>query len=154
HFLRNPDPQLRFAVLADFTDAPEERTEDDDALVMLARNAVDALNAQHGTDQHRPFYFFLRRRRWNPAEDCWMGYERKRGKLEEFNQLLLDPQADTSFFVQHGDLPALAGTRYVITLDADTIMPHRAAQRLVGTLAHPLNRPVFEPGTQRVTAGY
>ncbi|MBK8020022.1 MAG: hypothetical protein IPK19_01040 [Chloroflexi bacterium] len=154
HFLRNPDPHLRFAVLADFTDAPEEQAEGDDALITLARNAVDALNAQHGTDQNRPFYFFLRRRQWNPAEDCWMGYERKRGKLEEFNQILLDPEADTSFFVRHGDLRALAGTRYVITLDADTIMPHRAAQRLVGTLAHPLNRPVFEPGTQRVTAGY
>ena len=72
-----------------------------------------------------------------------MGWERKRGKLAEFNRLLRGA-TDTSFIVQHGDLSMLPSVRYVITLDSDTQLPLDAARRLVGTLAHPLNRPRFD----------
>lgn len=154
HYLRNTDPNLRFALLADLSDASEEQLPEDDILIELAKTRVTELNKRYGTPEYQPFYFFLRRRLWNPAESCWMGHERKRGKLAEFNQLLLDRHAETSYVVMHGDLAALAGVRYVITLDADTVMPHNAAARLIGTLAHPLNQAQFEPNSRRVTAGY
>src|SRR5690606_34576772 len=85
HYLRNPDPNLLFALLTDFTDAEEERTEDDEELLEVARAGIETLNSAYA---HAPFYLFNRRRVWNEREDVWMGWERKRGKLHEFNRLL------------------------------------------------------------------
>ncbi|MCL4859012.1 MAG: hypothetical protein KJZ93_06380, partial [Caldilineaceae bacterium] len=152
HYLRNRDPQhnLTFALLTDFADAPEQDRPEDEALIALARRHLVALNERH---PHRPFYFFHRRRLWNPSEMTWMGWERKRGKLHEFNRLLRGDHT-TSYLVQLGNLAVLPLVRYVITLDADTILPRDAAHRLVGALAHPLNRAEFDPHTGKVTAGY
>ena len=82
-----------------------------------------------------------------------MGWERKRGKLTEFNRLLRGA-TDTSFSICHGDVSALTSVKYVITLDSDTQLPMEVGRRLVGTLAHPLNRPRFDPSLGRVTEGY
>ena len=82
-----------------------------------------------------------------------MGWERKRGKLEEFNRLLRGA-TDTSFTTQVGPLDALAGIRYCITLDSDTQLPRDAARELIGIISHPLNRPVVDPQLRRVTDGY
>ena len=96
---------------------------------------------------------FHRDRQWNEREQVWMGWERKRGKLEEFNRLLRGA-TDTSFTTQVGPLDALAGIRYCITLDSDTQLPRDAARELIGIIAHPLNRPVVDPKLRRVTDGY
>src|SRR5262249_8511056 len=69
-----------------------------------------------------------------------------------FNRLLRGDRA-TSYAVQSGDPAALPHIRFVITLDADTQLPRGAARRLVGTLAHPLNRPRFDPAAGRVVEG-
>ena len=82
-----------------------------------------------------------------------MGWERKRGKLEEFNRLVRGA-TDTSFTTQVGPLDALAGIRYCITLDSDTQLPRDAARKLIGIISHPLNRPVVDPKLRRVTDGY
>ena len=149
-FFANRDEHLHFALLSDFADADAETRPDDEALVAAATRRVDELNARHGAGR---FLFFHRARRWNPAERRWMGYERKRGKLAEFNHLLRGA-TDTSFIVQHGDLSILPTIRYVITLDSDTQLPMEAGRRLVGALSHPLNRPRFDESRQRVTEGY
>jgi cyclic beta-1,2-glucan synthetase len=149
-FLANRDPNLHFALLSDFVDATSETTKDDNRLVGLARAKVDALNTRHGADR---FFLFHRERCWNASEQRWMGWERKRGKLAEFNRLLRGA-TDTSFVVLHGDLRVLRSVKYVITLDSDTQLPMEAARRLVGTLSHPLNRPRFDSRLQRVTEGY
>ena len=149
-FLANRDPHLHFALLTDFGDAAAATTPDDDALVREARRRVDELNDRHGGDR---FYLFHRERRWNAGEARWMGWERKRGKLMEFNRLLRGA-ADTSFVVQHGDLSILPSIRYVITLDSDTRLPMESARRLIGTLSHPLNRPRLDSRLGRVTEGY
>src|SRR5262249_42865078 len=99
------------------------------------------------------FFLFHRRRQWNPVMHCWMGWERKRGKLNEFNRLLRGA-GDTSFTTVSGDLGRLPRMRFVITLDADTKLPREAARRLIATLAHPLNRPRFDPEQGRVVEGY
>ncbi|MEJ2208093.1 MAG: glucoamylase family protein [Anaerolineae bacterium] len=157
HYLGNTDPHLGFALLTDLPDAPRERMPDDEALVARVRQGIEALNRRHGGRQEDeeggPFYLLHRRRQWNPAEERWMGWERKRGKLVELNRLLLG-QGETSFSVQVGDLDRLPSIRYVITLDADTILPRGAAQRLVGTLAHPLNAAQFDAAGERVISGY
>jgi cyclic beta-1,2-glucan synthetase len=150
HYLRNSDPHIRFALLSDFTDAAEKRVEGDDELLKQAQAGLQALNERYDGE---PFYLFHRERLWNPQEAVWMGWERKRGKLEEFNRLLLQ-KGETSFVVQMGDLAPLSQIRYVITLDADTILPPDAARRLIGTLAHPLNQAQFAPESGRVSAGY
>src|SRR5262249_7050499 len=99
------------------------------------------------------FYLLHRRRLWNAEEGVWMGWERKRGKLQELNRLLRDKP--TPGFVDPNEAASdLRGTKYVITLDADTRLPHASARRLVGSLSHPLNQPHFDARARRVTCGY
>ena len=164
HFLGNADPHLHFALLTDFADAPQKRMPDDDRLLGQVKTGIQALNKKYGQGSSGPFYLFNRDREWNPGEDCWMGRERKRGKLIEFNGLL-GGSGETSFTVQMGDLDLLPEIKYVITLDADTVLPRDSARRLVATLAHPLNSAEFAPpsvppnggeegGDGAVVAGY
>ena len=150
-YLSNPDGQVRFALLSDWADATQEMLPNDGRLLSIATTAVAALNDKYGEQR---FFLFHRRRLWNPGEGKWMGWERKRGKLHEFNRLLRGA-TDTSFLQMDG-LPAAAppGVSYVITLDADTKLPMGAVAQLVGVAAHPLNRPVFDPVGQRVVEGY
>ena len=155
HYLANSTGDLSFAILSDWTDAPTETTPRDEPLLAAAREGIARLNARHPRADGGPRFFLLHRRRmWNAAEGVWMGWERKRGKLQELNRLLRGA-TDTTFLVHDGGRPTVpAGVKYVITLDADTRLPRDAASRLVGTLAHPLNRPVFDPTVGRVMDGY
>ncbi len=153
HYLRNQDPNLRFALLTDFADAPRRHMPEDEQLLRSAREGIRALNEKYADRAPDAFFFFHRRRLWNSREGCWMGWERKRGKLHEFNLLLLG-RRPISPTILLGDPALLPTFRFVITLDADTVLPPGAAQRLVGTLAHPLNRAVFDPRTGEVAAGY
>ncbi|NNF57386.1 MAG: glycosyltransferase 36, partial [Rhodothermaceae bacterium] len=111
-----------------------------------------------GADTGDTFFFLHRKRLWNPQEGVWMGWERKRGKLEEFNQLLRGhTQDETTYAVVEGDFSAATADnaiRYVITLDADTQLPPGAAADLVRTAAHPLNRPNYNPQKGRVGRGF
>ena len=158
HYLshvRGTSLHLRFALLTDFADAPQAEMDEDEALLARARDGIEALNDRYRHEGAAPFLLLHRPREWNPKEGVWMGWERKRGKLMELNRLLLGGDATASgYTTQVGDVAALVGTRYVITLDADTVMPHGSAARLIGTLAHPLNRARFDPETGRVVAGY
>jgi cyclic beta-1,2-glucan synthetase len=153
HYLSNPDSQLRFALLTDFADAPAEHMPEDDSLVAAALQRIRVLNRRHAAAGPDRFYLFHRRRLWNAKQQCWMGYERKRGKLAEFNRLLRGA-GDTSYAVVSGDPRELPRIQYVITLDADTQLPRESAGRLIGTLSHPLNRPAFDPVKRRVVEGY
>ena len=139
HYLRNPEPALAFALLSDFADAATPTRPEDETLLAYAQQKLATLHEKYAS---QPFYFFHRQRLWNPREGVWMGWERKRGKLHEFNRLLRGAQ-DTSYSTQLGLQERLATIRYVLTLDADTVLPREAARRLVGTLAHPLNQAEF-----------
>ncbi len=152
-YLGNRDPNLSFALLTDFRDADEATQPDDEQLLQQARDGVSELNEKYSADRQTGFYLFHRARVWNPHEQIWMGYERKRGKMEQFNALIRDGKRE-SFVTIVGDESVLAGIKYVITLDADTQLPRDAARRLVGNMAHPLNRPYFDPATGRVVDGY
>ncbi len=152
-FLANRDGNLHFGLLTDFGDAATETLPGDAALLALARERIEALNAEYAGGANGGFFLFHRPRRWNPHDRIWMGYERKRGKLADLNALLQAGDG-SGFSLVVGETAALAGVKYVITLDTDTQLPRDAARQFVGTMAHPLNRPVFDPALARVCAGY
>ncbi len=153
HHLANQDHRLHFALLSDFRDAVQEHLPEDAALVQRARDGIARLNRKYLADGPSLFFLLHRPRRWNPGENRWMGYERKRGKLMQFNSLLRGGAMD-SFSEITGDTTILQDIKYVITLDTDTQLPRESARRLVGTMAHPLNHPVFAAGRGVVIAGY
>ncbi|HYH45988.1 MAG TPA: glucoamylase family protein, partial [Thermoanaerobaculia bacterium] len=155
HYLANPEDELRFALLSDWRDSPTETMPDDGELLAAATAGMARLNARHGPASGGDARFLLlhRRRVWNESERCWLGWERKRGKLEELNRLLRGAE-DTTFLAQGALKEVPKGIRYVLTLDADTRLPREAAQRLIGTLAHPLNQPRFDARLGRVAEGY
>jgi cyclic beta-1,2-glucan glucanotransferase len=152
-YLANREAHLHFAVLSDFTDAPAESRAGDGAILEAAVAGVRELNARYSGGADDAFYLFHRPRRWNPAQGVWMGWERKRGKLADFNRFLRGAAPD-AFSTIVGDTTLLRQVRYVITLDADTVLPPETAPLLVGALAHPLNRAVYDTGRGRVVRGY
>ncbi|QYD67891.1 glycosyl transferase [Paraburkholderia edwinii] len=155
HHLAGGGGDLSFALLADGLDADEEVLPGDAPLLAVAVDAIDALNRRHGQGPGGSRFLLLHRRRvYNASENKWMGWERKRGKLHELNRLLRGA-TDTNFVPVAGRAPQVpSGVRYVITLDADTRLPRDAALRLIGKMAHPLNRPQFSETKQRVVNGY
>ena len=153
HYLANRDEHLFFALLTDLPDAGDENLAGDPELLRRVRAGVGMLNQKYRRAGTQLFLLLHRPRRWNAAEGLWMGYERKRGKLSELNELLRGA-ATECFSEIVGDPAALPRIKYVITLDTDTQLPRDAARRLVSTMAHPLNRPVFDAVRGVVVAGY
>ncbi|OFW02633.1 MAG: hypothetical protein A3I61_10990 [Acidobacteria bacterium RIFCSPLOWO2_02_FULL_68_18] len=151
--LGNIDPHIHFALLSDFPDAASETLPGDAAILAAARSGIAALNAKYADGAADRFFLFHRLRQWNDREGLWMGWERKRGKIEEFNRLLRSA-TDTSFAVCVGDLSILPQVRYCITLDSDTRLPRGVGRELIGIICHPLNRPTFDPQVGRITEGY
>jgi cyclic beta-1,2-glucan synthetase len=149
--LGNLDPQVHFAILSDCVDAPTPRLPGDDLLIATARSGIEALNERFDAAGSR-FFLFHRDRQWNAHERAWIGWERKRGKLEEFNRLLRG--GASSFSVQVGPLDLLPAVRYCLTLDSDTRLPRNAARSLIGIITHPLNRSHIDLSVGRVTEGY
>jgi cellobiose phosphorylase len=153
-FLANRDDALTFGLLTDFRDAAAETEPEDAALLVLAQTGIEALNRKYaGAVGNDAFFLLHRPRRWNAQENCWMGYERKRGKLAALNALLRGGATD-DFMRIVGDIALLSEVRYVITLDTDTGLPRDSARQLVGAMAHPLSRPHYDEQRHRVSAGY
>jgi cyclic beta-1,2-glucan synthetase len=155
HYLASLDGDIRFALLSDWTDAATEHAPDDDKLLEAAIEGIAQLNRRHEPPPDGDRFLLLhRRRKWDESQRMWIGWERKRGKLHELNRLLRSAR-DTTFVTADGRAPVVPdGVRYVITLDGDTLLPRGAAKRLVGKMAHPLNRPVFDSPSRRVIEGY
>lgn len=153
HFLANQDQHIYFSLLGDFPDANAEEENDDSIILAAAKSGIQELNHRHGNGLQPRFHLFHRRRQWNSGEDRWMGWERKRGKLEEFN-LLLRGATNTSFITATASKDLFSQIRYVITLDSDTQLPRDVARKLVGAAIHPLNRPRLNAATNVVTRGY
>jgi len=155
HYLANQDGDLRFALLSDWSDCATQNAPGDDELLGAAAEGIARLNRRHGSAPQGVRFLLLHRRRiWNEGQGKWIGWERKRGKLHELNRLLRGA-TDTTFVAIDGRSPIVpSGVRYVITLDADTRLPRGAAKRLIGKMAHPLNRPRLDPDNGRVAEGY
>lgn len=154
HYLANKDRNIGFVLLTDFGDAPQKTMPEDKSLIDAAVDGIHMLNKRYrGDEGRRPFYIFHRLRQFNAKEDAWMGWERKRGKLADFNRFILEG-FDESFDTIVGELDYLQNVAYVITVDADTIIPRDSANALIATMAHPLNRAEFVENTSEVINGY
>ncbi|WP_455717361.1 glucoamylase family protein, partial [Anaerosporobacter sp.] len=154
HYLANKQPNLYFALLADFEDSPELITPKDELLRQTLVSRVHELNELYPSD-HQKFSLFIRNRKWNESEGTYMCWERKRGKLEEFNRLLTGAKKeDTSFSTLICDEQLLDTFTYVITLDADSDLLRDNAAKFVGLIDHPLNRPIIDSESKKVVEGY
>jgi len=153
HYLGNSEKQIYFALLTDLTDSQSKSRPNDQELVDAARNGIHRLNQKHAGSGEDRFFLFHRNRQWNGSENVWMGWERKRGKLHEFN-CLLRGEKKKSFTKVSAPADLLLTIRFVITLDADTQLPRDSARKLIGTILHPLNQPYFDKVTGRITEGY
>lgn len=154
HYLANPQANLYFALLVDFEDSMEA-VEDKDQLIENALvTRLHELNVAYPAT-HQRFSLFFRHRKWNESENCFMGWERKRGKLEEFNRLIAgEAKENTTFSAIYCEEELLTTFRYVITLDADTNLLRDNAQKLVGVIDHPLNKPILNATENKVKEGY
>ena len=155
HHLASPEGELHFALLSDWVDADNESEFEDEALLKAALDGVAELNRRYGAASGGDRFLLLHRRRvWNESEGRWIGWERKRGKLHELNRLLRG--ATDTTFLRSDRLSAAVpdDVRYVITLDADTRLPRDTVRRLIGKMAHPLNKPRFDASAGYVVEGY
>ncbi len=151
-YLGNTDTNLRFGLLTDFADAPRQSMPEDKEYIDRVARGIEELNRRHGAGR---FFLFHRRRSWSDSEQRWIGWERKRGKLEELNRFLMGESApELDGFLCVGDRTRLEGIRFVITLDADTQLLRGTARRMIETLAHPLNQARLSPNGCRVLRGY
>jgi len=152
-YLANRDKNLHFGLLTDFRDSAQEIMPEDKDLLSQVQEGIETLNEKYRDERKDAFFLFHRPRQWNEKEKIWMGHERKRGKLTDLN-LLLRGGAQNKFSLIIGEKSVFPEIKYVITLDTDTQLPRDTARQLVGTMAHPLNHPVYNPKIQRVTDGY
>ncbi|WP_375608959.1 GH36-type glycosyl hydrolase domain-containing protein [Bartonella sp. AC53GZZY] len=151
HYLSNPKGAIHFALITDWADSPLRETQDDLDLLHYAQQNIDKLNGRYPRDEFPLFFLLHRRRLYNTSEKCWMGWERKRGKLHELNRLLRGDK-NTSFYPPGPHLPL--DCRFVMTLDCDTRLTPESVTQLVGKLNHPLNHPIFDPQSGKVVKGY
>ncbi|WP_378943240.1 GH36-type glycosyl hydrolase domain-containing protein [Mesorhizobium sp. ANAO-SY3R2] len=151
HHLANMSGDIYFALLSDWPDSQTELSSGDREIYEYARREIARLNQRYPKDDSPRFYILHRRRLYNPAQGCWMGWERKRGKLHELD-LLLRGDGDTTFMPT--DVPLPENVVHVMTLDADTRMTRGVVTKLVGKMCHPLNKPEFDAERRVVTAGY
>lgn len=151
YYLANKCKNLYFVLLADLMDSTVEEQEMDEKINKEGLEVTRLLNDKYGNSLESKFFFLNRRRVYNAKEKVFMGYERKRGKLMEFMSLLKDNKK-TSYTVISSDITNLKDAKYIITLDADTVLPMDAAKKMIGAMSHILNTPIIKNG--KVTRGY
>jgi hypothetical protein len=152
-YLANRTANLHFALLTDLPDsATKPRENDTHPFVELAVRLIGELNAKYASEKRGLFLLLHRHRIYNTRQGVWMSWERKRGKILDLNKLLTG-EFD-AFPIKAGPVQLLKNIRYVLTLDADTQLPHGSAARLAGAIAHPLNQAVIDPKLRIVTMGY
>jgi len=157
HYLANPERNAQFALLSDWADADLAHCAGDEALLRMARDGIERLNRTHpvavGQGGHLRFLLLQRNRVWSKTEARYIGWERKRGKIEQLVRHLAE-RGESPFI--HLGLPSSLqhDLRYLVVLDSDTDMPPGRLRELVGIASHPLNRARVDPALRRVVAGY
>lgn len=152
-YLANRDENLGFALLGDLKTSAEATQPSDGSIIETAVRGISELNARYEIEHGlRPFHLLLRDRRLNSVEGVWMGWERKRGALLELVREMRG--GDNSFSTKVGETAFRHSCAFVITLDADTVLPRDGGRKLVSAIAHPLNSARWRPGEPRVKRGY
>lgn len=150
-YLANNEKNIYFAVVGDFPDSDCKTMPDDKNIKDTGFALIRELNNKYSRGNDI-FFLLIRNRIYNCSQSKWIGWERKRGAIVEFNELLKGKP--TYFSSISGDIKNLKSAKYIITLDADTILPIGAASKLIGTISHPLNQPIYDKRRGIVTSGY
>jgi len=138
YYLGNKDENLYFALLGDFKDSDREKEVEDEVISKFCIDEINKLNTKY-EENHGRFFFLCRYRKFNEKENKWLGWERKRGKLEEFNKFIRGDK-NTTYSIFSEGVEKLLKVKYIITLDGDTVLPRESAKILIGAMLHPLNR--------------
>lgn len=155
HYIANPEVNAQFALLSDWVDADTESRPEDSSLLEQAQKLLTALNTRYPPSPGKAPRFLLmhRTRTYSETQKQWLGWERKRGKLEQLISTLVTGTLDP--FLNLAELSHLVpGTRYVLTLDSDTALPPGQLRTLVGVAEHPDNKPRLDSTGHRVIQGY
>lgn len=152
-YLSNREDNLYFALIGAFSDADKAAMKDDKGIIEAALSGIKDLNEKYAALENDKFYFFHRDSQYNEKNDKWFGWERKRGALMEFNDLVLGTH-ETGFAYSSSKKPPFSNIKYIITLDSDTILPMGMARKMIATMAHPLNGPVIDNEKGIVVDGY
>ena len=157
HWLASREINAQFALLTDWVDADSQTLPADQGLLDDALTKLRALNRLYpaASDTAPRFVLLHRPRTWSATENRWIGWERKRGKLEMLLRQLVKGSASEFLAVgAEAEMRLLDGIRYVLTLDSDTGLPPGSLRELVSIAAHPLNSPKIDRKNRRITAGY
>ena len=156
--LESRPQNIFYTLIGDAAAGPNEVMPWDDEVAEAGLAKVKELNAKYGAPI---FNFVYRKRAWSDGENCWLGYERKRGAILHFNDLVLGNtteeekakrfRCETISQWAEGPVPPI---QFIITLDTDTELVLYSAQKLIGAMAHPLNRAQLSPDGKRVNSGY
>jgi len=153
YYLANKSENLYFTILGDCSQSSQEEENFDEEIVKEGYIQVEKLNKKYKINTHPIFNFIYRKRVWNPNEDSFLGWERKRGFLNQFNQFLLGKNIQ-DFRVNTINQNVLPKIKYIITLDSDTDLVLNSVFELVGAMEHILNKPVIDEQKNIVVEGY
>mgnify|MGYP005765046221 CR=1 FL=1 len=145
YYLANQSDNIYFALLGDVSSSSKKEEDFDEELSNLGIELTKKLNEKYPDDNFAKFHFLYRQREWNEKEECYLGWERKRGLLTQFNEYILK-KSKSEFRVNTIDLNKIPKIKYIITLDADTELVLNTGLELIGAMSHILNKPEIENG--------
>lgn len=153
-YLANKSENLYFTLLADTSASSKEKEEYDHEIIKTGEEEIQKLNKKYPSNNTNKFQFIYRKRVWNKSEKCYLGWERKRGLINQFNEYLLGNIKNpflANTMEKEDDIPNI---KYIITLDSDTNLVLNSAQELVGAAAHILNKPELNNTKDAVINGH
>lgn len=155
-YLANTSKNIYYMLLGDCCASNTKEIKMDKDIVEYAKKRLDELNKKYPTeDGHVLFNFMYRKRVYSKGESAYMGWERKRGGLMQFNWLVLGKlskeQIDNAMYLIYDDI---VRCKYAITIDEDTELSLNSAKELIAIMAHPLNKPRLNKKKTRVVEGF
>ena len=160
YYLANKSENIYFALLGDCSQSSLKQEKFDEEVIQEGKKQVEKLNQKYKNEDFPIFSFIYRERQWNEKENCYLGWERKRGLLNQFNEYIIHQKNPfktntiQEYIEKEQSKQVLKNIKYVITLDADTDLILNSAQELVGAMAHILNKPIIDEQKNIVVEGY
>lgn len=154
YYIANKSDNIYFALLGDCSTSSNEEEGFDEEVINTGKKMVDILNKKYPDEKFTKFNFIYRKRMWNEGEEAYLGWERKRGLLNQFNEYILGNISNPFKTNTITNLASMPPIKYIITLDADTDLVLNSAKELTGAMAHILNKPELNKSEDLVIAGH